>query len=857
MSIFKVDSFSGGKTDFPVDANPSQFEEADNSVINQYGDLEHRPGLIHDFTTTGIRARLPTSLRVGLMAPQKTGTSKAFTVLKQSSTKLFYDNGTTRTELVGPASASAFNITDMDDEVAFAYSEWNEHTIITHEEPYQRPVKVYRESSGTLTLRTAGLPPVAGSGIAASGGSGAAYVYAFVYKYTYNVGSTEYIDRSRPYLKSFASLASDPSSVTIALSSIPVLANASGEHYDTATIKVEIYRTTAGGIVPYYVGEVTNGTTTFNDTVANATLETANVTLYTTGGVLENDLPPKAKYVHGTSDYTFYGHGYEVSTTGADGELLPQRLWQSKRGDPDSVPAGSFADIEEPITGVSSIKSVPIVFGDNSVYRIDGAYDNLGRGGMTPRKISDQVGCVGHLSIVQTLDGLYFAGNDGFYYTDGYKIYSLSAEDFKNSYARLVETDLQKKRIYGTYDALNKRILWAAHDPERDTEEENNLIYCMYLPAKKFTTWSSGYDGDGPYLEGSATVVGTAATIGSTLSLIRGDFVRVIGVRTWDMYVATIVGGSTTEFTLSSSLTNGTYDLQFFRNESRQIDVYGNFQPSSLLYANDTVWQGDGRGFTFKYDRDTLSDVQVDERVDATSASAITPQERTILFNYSGPILSLGTTAYRKWVNSVLVKARPRVDVSCNVALQVFGENDDSDYLQETREIFSQAFYPWGTPLLSYGDPRLYRRRQKIVDEMRRFPKNGLRCEYKQVHIKSAFVDLFNSDAYGTCDPEDNGNGTSTVTFSGTLPTTSLYGCWFTSEIDGYVAEWKIIAQTTTTVTLVSGPTAPTGSAGTKWVIRGYPLDNFINLIEYSFSYEVLGDSQGSYSTRVGSVAAT
>lgn len=848
MAQFQVKDFTGGQTDFPISADSNKFEKADNLVINQYGDLETRPGLLYDFTTTGIRARLSTNLRIGLLMPQYTGSSKSFTLLKQSSTRLFYDNGTTRTELTGPSSASAFNITNMDASIACAYSEWNEHTFITHEEPWQLGVKVYRDSGGTLRLRTAGLPVVAAAGVSITGGAGTSFIYAFVYKYDYTVGATTYQDVGRPYLKEFTSLSADPSATPHSITSIPVLTNATGEHYDTSNIKVMIYRTTGGGSVLYYVGEVTNGTTTYNDTTTDATLLAANNTLYTTGGVLENDRPPKCKYIHSTSDFTYWAHGYEVTTASADGDFIPQRVWQSKRGDPDSVPAAFYTDIEEPITAISSIKSIPIVFGANSVYRLDGTFDLLGRGGLFPRKISDRVGCVGHLSVVQTLDGLYFAGNDGFYFTDGYQIYSLSAEDFKETYSQLIITDLQKKRIYGTYDALNKRILWSVHDPNRDTSTENNTIFCMYVPTKKFTRWNSGYEGSGPFFTASATVGGggTTLTVGSTAGIALGDSVQIEGYENLGLYVTAVTN---TVITLNVATTaSGTVSVSIFRNAPDQVDLYGQFQPSSMLYANSIVWQGDGRGFTLKYDNDTLYDVMINNSFSSSSGSAITPVKRSILFNYAGPVLDLGTTEFRKWANSVLIKARPRVDVSANTAIQPYSENDDNDLLQEMRVIFSTAFYRWGTPEISYGDPRLYRRRQQIVDEIRRFPKNNLRCEYKQIHLRAGFVNLYNSDTYGVITSKVYSAGTHStlVTIDLDFPD-DLYNSWLYAE--GGTTGYKIIAQSANTITVVGDYS---GTTTNEWVIKSYPVDNYLNLIEYSINYEVMGQTQSSYRSEPG-----
>lgn len=846
MAKLTVDMFDGGITDFPISADLNKYEFGNNFVINEYADLQTRPGTLHDFLTNGVRARLPTNMRVGLMAPQTTGSSADFTIIKQSEKKLFYDNGTTRTELVGPGSASAFDITNMDDEVACSYSEWNNHTFMTHESPFQIPVKIYRDSS-TLRLRTAGLPVVAGSGFTATGGAGANYIYALVYKYTYPVGTTTYIDRGRPFSKSFTNIGTATASASpgITVGSIPVLANGTGEHYDTTAIKVEVYRTTNGGSILYYVGEVTNGTTSYSDTTSDNTLVAAGVTIYTTGGVLANDRPPKTKYVHSTSDFTYWAHGYEVSTTSADGELLPQRIWQSKRGDPDSVPASFYADIEEPLTAISSIKSIPIAFGANSVYRLDGTFDNNGRGGMFPKKISDKVGCVGQLSVVQTLSGLYFAGNDGFYYTDGYQIYSLSAEDFKETYSGLIETDLQKKRIYGCYDGLNKRVLWACNTPDSEAGEENNKIFCLYLPKGKFTTWTSGYVGNGPYFTDSVSVSGTTVTVGSTAGMTAGDYVRTTG-HSSDIYIVSV--DSTTQFTTNASLGSGSIDVEIFANVAIGVDYFSNFQPSSLLNANLTIWQGDGRGFTLKYDEDTLYDTEIDDSVDsAAGATLLTPFKLSILNAYSGPGIDFGTTEVRKWVNHLVAKFRPRGDITSAVAVTPYSENDQNNLEQAMKDVVAQSFYYWGTPLISYGDPRLWRRRQQIVDERRWFPKNGLRCEYKQVHFKSGFVDIYTSTSFPDGVISSGSNGLKVMTVLNQLPD-DLHNYWVTFTTDDYVAEYKILSRTDLTFTFLDPANVVPAGTSAAWTIRGYPVNNYINLIEYSLDYVLLEASQDAFS---------
>ena len=852
MATYPVKDFNGGLTDFPVDARPDQFEKADNLVVNEYGDLEARPGLYYDFTTDGKRCRVDNQERVGMLAPQRVGADSVFTLLKQAADKLFYDDTTDMQELQGPGSTVAFDsATSL---LSFASAEWNEHTIITHEgTPWQIPVKVYRDNTGALQLRTCGLPRGDFSATTATGGSGANYVYAFVYKYTYNVGDTQYIDRGRPFLKNYTNIgtATASSAPGISIASMDTLANATGEHYDTAVVEVDIYRTVNNGTTLYYVDSVTNGTTIYTDNDSDDTLLAEGVTLYTTGGVLGNDRPPKCKYVHGTSDFVYYAHGFEVGVDGSDSTFYQNRLWQSKRGDPDSVPAGNFVDIEEPITGINSIRSIPIVFGRNSIYRLDGNYDSFGRGGIVPRKISDGIGCVGHLSIVQTNDLLFFAGNDGFYATDGYKIYPLSTYDFRDTYAGLVDTDLQRKRMVGSYSSQQQRVYWAAQEADKFPDNDNNVVFVMNTRSQKFTKFTSGYDSSGPRAELDVTVSGgTTATVTSTDSLAVGDFVFIDFRK--DVYIESI--DSATMFTLSSAVTNGAYlSVDFFTNTPDSIDYYSNFQPSFLLFDNDILWQADSRGFTLYYDPNIVTDVVVDGGIDgAAGATEVVPNRVGQIPRYSGAILSLGSTDYRKWVNGIVLKCRPRADIDTVLAIAPFGENDDNDNRNAMKPVFSASFYKWGTPLLQYGDPRLYRRRQQIVDLKRRFPSPGLRCDYKQLHLDGDFTNINNSDNIGTATIASGSGITKTLAIAGNLPT-NLYNHWVSFEVDGYIANYKIIIRDTANqLTFID----PTGAVNTgteiKWVIRAYPDNAFFNLIEYSFFFTPLGPSQEPFTSSDG-----
>jgi hypothetical protein len=844
MSTKTFKGFGGGITDFYIDAQPNQYAKADNLLVDQYENLINRPGTELDFDSSYTRARVPSTVntrRIGLLMDQKVGANANFTLMKQAGHGLYYDDGTQMQELVGPGSASAFDLTvPVTSQTAFSYTNWNDHTIITHEGGNQRAIKVYRDNTGALRLRTAGLPPTANT-FTATGGSGASYIYALVLAYTYKVGDVEYIDRSRPVLKEFTNIgtATPSSSPAITVGSIPVLANTNGQHYDTTAIKVEVYRTKNNGTTLYKSGEVTNGTTTYSDTVTDNALD-AGLPLYTSGGEIANDRPPVCKYVHATSDFCYWANGIEVSITGADLQLLPQRFWQSKRGDPDSVPASFFADIEEPIIGISSIRSIPIVFGATSTYRIDGNVDNFGRGSLLPRKISDSVGCVGQLSIVQTNDGLFFASNDGFYFTDGYKVQKLS-NDFQDTYNKLVSTSLNRKRIYGAYNIAERFVYWATEWEDNNEGPDNRRLFVLNLDNFAFTTFSSGYNGAPIEEELTGTIVSNTITgLSDTTKIQPGQYVVAEGLSP-ETYVVSV--DSFTQITISPTPASSPTSFKFLKNDENAV-FYNQFRPSSILYANSKLFFGQVNGYTKVFNPDISFDLKVDDSL--SGSAAVNFKQIPILWDYRGPADSLGTTEYRKWVNGIVIKARPRFNLTSDVTIQPLGENNDAQDSHKLEYILFQPFYPWGSQLVPYGDPRLYRRRSSMVDVKRRFPAGKMRCQYKQVQLRTAFIKKYESDRSFQAAVAGSGQ-VKTFTILGGIWPNDIVDYWVKLDFDDYTSKYRILSRDSATQISILDED-DTLLAGTySWAIFAYLKTNLIQLLEYSVYYVVLGTSQDQY----------
>jgi hypothetical protein len=301
-----------------------------------------------------------------------------------------------------------------------------------------------------------------------------AFVYAFIYKNTYTVYNETFADLGPTTLVQILDTDA-PDVLSKTISGIPVLLNGSGDNYDVNNIKVQIYRTVDGGQEFYLIGEVANGVTGFVDNFSDETIQN-NEVLYTSGGVPDNDPPPLAKYCHTVNGKTYYAHIKEGS------EIFPTLIRQSQNLDCDSVPFNYEDTVEDEINGISSVQDIPIVGCKRHVYRIDGSFDEVGRGGMSHRRISDHAGCVSHDSFVQAEGGLFWFGIDGIYHTEGYKAMKVT-DNLNSTYKNAMETLVDKTRkVKGVYNATTRSIYWTFSRTSKTTGfEECDAIWVLDL----------------------------------------------------------------------------------------------------------------------------------------------------------------------------------------------------------------------------------------------------------------------------------------------------------------------------------------------------------------------------------------
>jgi hypothetical protein len=497
----EIRDFSGGITDNHIDSALNKYEEADNfniEIIGGQGKLVRRLGgsRYSNAEYIGSTANRIMNLKdwgVQDIVTAVVANSGSDTVRfhRRNGFTSWIEEGTATT-LRKPTTTSLLNGNWYN---AVSITQWYNHVLCSIDTYTQEPIKMFKNGSNVECV-TAGLPkPTRPSNANPPATPGVnTFLYVLVYKYTYTVDGTTFIDRSAPSTITNLGNVADPPNATFDLSA-SILANTSTTNYDATNVVRELYRTAANGTVFYKVAEVNNAATSYLDTMADATLITREL-LYTMDGSVENDPPPFAKYIHATDLVTLYANVKAKD----DNTIYANRVYQSVPNDPDSVPYSFFAEVQEPINGVSSYRGLPLVFCQDAVYRLEGVIDQFGRGEMFPVRISSTAGCISNNSIVQTKDGVFWCGNDGIYWTDGYNIKNVTGNDLRVRYlgwfrtaANNTDIEIKGKRAQGKFSEAENRIFWIIPGAITDavTVAQNKLLVLHMDAGNAFTTWSN------------------------------------------------------------------------------------------------------------------------------------------------------------------------------------------------------------------------------------------------------------------------------------------------------------------------------------------------------------------------------
>lgn len=474
-------SFSGGITDNYVEPREGKCAKADCFVINDDGDLELASG----FEVIYNQEALAPIKHLGEL------NDEIYPV--RNSTVYFYDNNAL-TVVPSPTGITAFDYSTADS--YYCSAEWREHLLITstgQSSPTQleRPVFVRKDENGNRKLLQAGLPQLtdgqllliaSSTGGSVPAGTTNSYLYAFHWSYTYFVDDVQFKMVSNVQQTQIQTGGNIGPTATVTFTFTPLFPWLTApSRSDLANIKLEIYRTKNNGDAFFKVGEVTNGFIgTFVDNKTDSDLN-AFQNIYTDGGVLDFWPVPKCKYLTVVNDCAYYAW-IEDELSGPTVIKRPYRVVQSILSNINGIDPDNYIETDDEITGISNVGGLPIVMTSTFIYRIEGIIDQFGNGFMKTKVISDKIGCVSNNGIVKTPVGLFWAGNFGFYFTDGYQ-YKKISDDLDRSYKRLVQNKSLAEKISGTYDPVNDRIYWSVCE----NSEEANLMWIYNLRTGGFT----------------------------------------------------------------------------------------------------------------------------------------------------------------------------------------------------------------------------------------------------------------------------------------------------------------------------------------------------------------------------------
>lgn len=751
MQVLEVTDFSGGVTDYHLNAPPNKMKVADNVLLIQYqGQAKPftRPGSdILDTTYPQIppgAQRISTSFYVGTQ------------LFVQSSSKLYrYSTVSNWPEVTGPTGNPAFNAADTNS--VFSYSIWNNQAYFAHSGQWY-PQKLVQLTGGSWQILEVGLPQISMAAITKTPvlGGGNNWLYKWVHEHTYvDVDGVEFKEYSET-----SDIYEITNATSVNFTTIPVLANGGTRNFDTTNIKKVLYRTLSNGTVFFKVAEISNATTSYNDNFADASIQN-NETLYTTGDVVEFVQPPKCSIVHISNEKAYYA-GILDGT-----ENLKNRVLQSVPGAFFAVPPDFYTDINDTIVGVSSTKSNPVLVNTNSCFRLDGEIDELGRGDFTAESISDTSTALNAQAQVQTFDGVFWAGVDGTYFTNGFQVVKLN-EDYDQTYAAFVTASsdaalqaAKRRRVQGKYDRRKRRVWWVVQH-ESITDTDKAYVLDLNYGVKENATFT------------------------------------------------TITGGDS-------------------------------FSPTAIEFdSNGDLIRCDRRGYVLKHNSLTKSDPKID------TGTAVANWIRTsIIYTIESVAYNFGTTNVRKFVPRVTVVAED----STNLSLQIVSINDDGRKEANLLPIRYRGNLTWGDPDIYWGDISFEWNKQGLIDELRRFPAENLRCNYKQVRLTNAMVAIVSSDLLGTVDIDAVAK-TATLDEAATKDWPSNAVDYYISfEADNYVREYLITARTNDVLTYDDPSGASASALDQKWVVRGIPKNEVLNLIAYAIDYEIYGQTQNVFKT--------
>ena len=885
-----ISDFSGGISDKTVNMPLNKLQNADNFLIDETGTaLELRDGSnIYIDGMAGVKLSGLFDFNFGLLANR--GSEFYF---------IFLD---TLTNVIKPNGGPAF-IESGDNVYAYLSKIGNQGVLTNSGTPGSYPVApgvgellnkplVAMTQSGITRIVEAGLPVpeiedtvFVGNvipdyqGVA---GVNPFYRYSFVFKYEYTVNDVKYRVNSPVSSQEVWGINDIGGSLNkITITNLPSVSPI-GNQIDTLNVVLQIYRTTSNGDVAKLIGEVVNGTTTFEDSIRDEDLvdfgktflvESFNsppaigvFTAYDLGGggnsVLGvNDAGNgllEAIYTAGNRPYwgtviaTEPGKTYKVTYTqshiggtngnvtfraqdgshlidGTDTEATPNLAFITDNGNDTFTTTFKAKSLQTTLNfnlnqlDTWRIDDVIVTEAGETLYTDGGSVEHF----PAPKaKYSTVVNSLTWYAYCETLD---IPDSDTTPEVNPYRVYqSLPNNPHSVGPLSFFEVD---DVITGIGNVNNFPVVFTKTQIYRIESAFDSVVTGVSSPRKKVISDTVGCVSHGSIIRVNDVLVFIAET--GVYQTNGYDVKRIPATDT--MY--DIIRSFTSNTADGGLKINSTYDFQRQR-------VYWSFGAGDV--DNDrwlildvrtggfTTCSGLGnfnssalafyqnsiyRGDKFGYIHNHDDAFLADQIVDITKPVADW-QSIHIPFNLKTVAIDYGSPSSRKWVSELSVLISSEI----NFAMKPTSNNDDNKTVSDLKFIKRVGAFYWGWEEFVWGDDDIAWKVTELKSSKRHFPRGSMRCRHKQIGLEPAETIIYKSDNYGEADvtyvvPADPSFSYVDLTGGGTWPD-DVENYKISFEEEQYSTGYFVEERVSDTRIRVGMPSITQG-ANKKWQIEG------------------------------------
>lgn len=879
---FEVDTFSGGITDFIVDAPANRAERLDNLEITDAASdgkrkLKTRAG-------RSFLDALNPQLPLGNVRPGALIRHPLPAILSQVGRSLYYA-GPAWTELLGPSLNPVLGLGDPTNFVA--WDTWRNHVLIGND-AFSDPMKVYQDGAGQWQVRSAALPGL---------DLEAALDVANDLRAKLNGHVTDVTEHTVADIADQVATAPcyDEASL-IALVTV-LLTKYAAHEADAALAGGRLYHAAQEGashalssvVAPLTVLEARTRlldlAAKFNAHDADATAHPAASSLYQTTAVLD----PTITGVAGPGAY-LYRFNYAYTYTVGDVTYVD-------RGPTREVPVANVATAQRNIADIPQLHPAPTR--NHDTVKVVVEISRTINGGQkfylfdsVPNGTTVYVDTMTDVDL-QLRPSLYTEGGNldrdpaprckALMVVDN-RAYYLNliegAAHFPNRFRQSNPNDIfaapagnnedldaeivggssvgqypiifcvdRAYRVEGAYDAAGRGQVKPIEIPGRKGAINHHGIVRIpggiIYPSDDAFWYTDGFQ-TFPISLGLTKTYKRMTSTAAKKARIQGYYDRYNNSVKWQVQMHDSSGDC--DATLVLDLKQGlSTDMPFYTHSGGEKAI-GNWAVTSMADFAGTTVMADKRGFILKYD--PLQ--RVDPKIDVTKPTSQWVNQ-TIFWEYRSPAFSCGSSLVRKASPKINVKAENRGDI----AIELSVSNDRSGTFKSMKPVRSASSLPWGKPKVPWGTAGIRWGVAKAVMALRNIPMSMFRFDYRQVRITNAQTIVANSDTFGTATLAAAAKTLTLPAGANLFPADSV-DYFLSFDNDGYMLQYRVAAidPTRKVLTYFDPKGTAVSSATRKWQLQGYRKRDYLELLSYSFPVALLTAKQKSYSSAPAATGA-